>query len=471
MPYLYFGESMTKNKNLKSILTKPTIGMAATGCMILLTSCTSTPTERPPIQIIQPTPIQKSPSKTAKKPALPPVVVIEQQKSISQPTQPLILPSSKPDVLLKTTKNYDNFNDWQSDFISRSTAQTGTLNHLMTNAHLNQRVLNLDKNQAEFSKMPWEYVDSAVSNNRIQQGRSKLRENLALLSSVQNTYGVPKEIVMAIWGMESSYGAGTGSMDLVNALSSLAYDGRRRSFAEEQLLAMSQMIERGDVTLSQLKGSWAGGMGHTQFIPSTWLKEAIDGDGDGRKNPWNISDALSSTASYLSNSGWVRNLPAFYEVRLPANFDYQLLFRQGSLDFWRQVGLNTVGGEILSGSHQAQLWLPAGKNGPALLLTKNFNVIKVYNNSSSYALGVALLAKRIEGGSSLVQSWPRHEQPLSRTQVQNLQRNLTAQGYDTGGVDGIAGANTRRAFAQWQADNGQVPDGFISQNTAKNLIW
>ena len=198
----------------------------------------------------------------------------------------------------------------------------------------------------------------------------------------------------------------------------------------------------------------------------------MDGNGDAHKNPWNTADALSSTASYLGNAGWVRGLAPFYEVRLPSGFDYALLNSgKRSLDAWKSAGLSAVGGESFGGAHEAELWLPAGKNGPALLLTKNFDVIKVYNNSSSYALGVSLLAKRMAGGSGIVQSWPRHEQPLSRTQVQTLQKNLTAQGYDTGGVDGVAGANTRKAFARWQAANGQIPDGFISQNTASSLIW
>ena len=291
------------------------------------------------------------------------------------------------------------------------------------------------------------------------------------MTSAESIYGTPKEITTAIWGMESSYGAGMGSMDLVNALSSLAYDGRRREFAESQLISMVRMIERGDVTASQLEGSWAGGMGHTQFIPTTWMQEGVDGNGDGRKDPWSRQDALTSTASYLANAGWVRGLQPFYEVRLPAGFDFSQLNTKRSLDAWKASGLVSTSGEYFGGAHEAELWLPAGQYGPALLLTKNFDVIRVYNNSSSYALGVSLLAKQIAGGSGLIQSWPRHEQPLSRSQILTLQRNLTTQGFDTQGIDGVAGSNTRRAFARWQAANGQVPDGFISQRTAGNLIW
>ncbi|SIS03717.1 lytic murein transglycosylase [Moraxella cuniculi DSM 21768] len=424
----------------------------------LLASCSSTPTpqkspERKPIQVVQATPQQ-------------PIIVTKPTKEPAAATTTTA--TTTPDKMV-----YGSFNQWRDDFIRRATASgvNGTiLNNLMATASLNERVIELDRSQAEFSKMPWEYVESAASSNRISQGKNKLAENLSTLASAESLYGTPKEITTAIWGMESSFGAGMGSMNLVNALSSLAYDGRRRSFAENQLIAMVRMIERGDVSASQLQGSWAGGMGHTQFIPSTWLSEGVDGDNDGRKNPWQRSDALTSTASYLANAGWVRGLAPFYEVRLPAGFDYSLLGKKQSLDAWKNLGL-LAAGEPFAGEAQAELWLPAGANGPALLLTKNFEVIRVYNNSSSYALGVALLAKRIAGGDNLLKSWPRHEQPLSRTQVQNLQRNLTAQGYDTQGVDGVAGSNTRKAFARWQADNGQIPDGFISQRTAGNLAW
>ena len=270
--------------------------------------------------------------------------------------------------------------------------------------------------------------------------------------------------------MESSYGAAMGSTDLVSALSSLAYDGRRRSFAENELIAMTQMIERGDASPSQLKGSWAGGMGHTQFIPSTWINYGVDGNNDGIKNPWTVSDALSSTANYLASSGWVRGLDAYYEVRLPTGFNPALIGQKLPLDTWKSHGLNSPSGESFGGSAIAEIWLPAGINGPALLITPNFDVIKVYNNSSSYALGVSLLAKRLSGKSGLIASWPRHERPLSNHQIQSLQQALTSRGYDTGGIDGIAGANTRRAFARWQADNGRVPDGFISQNSVTGLI-
>ncbi|OOR83321.1 lytic murein transglycosylase [Moraxella canis] len=426
---------------------------------LLLASCASQPIpDRAPIKVVQATP----------QPTTKPPVVVQKAPPVVVQTPTVTKPSAGIEF------QYGSFGEWKSDFMHRAVSQgvnPNLLNSLMAGAMLSQRVIDLDRSQAEFTKMPWEYVESAASSNRIRQGKSKLNENLSILTSAESIYGIPKEITTAIWGMESSYGAGMGSMDLVNALSSLAYDGRRREFAESQLISMVRMIERGDVTASQLQGSWAGGMGHTQFIPTTWMQEGVDGNGDGRKDPWSRQDALTSTASYLANAGWVRGLQPFYEVRLPAGFDFSQLNTKRSLDAWKASGLVSTSGEYFGGAHEAELWLPAGQYGPALLLTKNFDVIRVYNNSSSYALGVSLLAKQIAGGSGLIQSWPRHEQPLSRSQILTLQRNLTTQGFDTQGIDGVAGSNTRRAFARWQAANGQVPDGFISQRTAGNLIW
>ena len=439
---------------MKYINVKPALALTVLSAAVL-TACNNTaPVKQPPIKIVHGTSIpQPAP--------MPKPVVI--------PT-----PQSAPQVQMPTARYYANFDEWKRDFINRTIAQgyeAGSVHRLMSGASLNQRVIDLDRSQAEFTKMPWEYVNGAASSNRVNQGRAKIGEYPTTFNNAQNNYGVPKEIVAAIWGMESSFGAGMGSMDLVSALSTLAYDGRRRQFAEDQLIAMLKMINRGDTSIGQLKGSWAGGMGHTQFIPSTWINEGVDGNNDGQISPWSIGDSLNSTANYLKNAGWIMGLMPYYEVRLPANFDYNLLANKQSLDAWRQLGLTSASGEYFGGQYLSELWLPAGKNGPALLLTPNFDVIKVYNNSSSYALGVSLLAKRIGGGSGLVASWPTYEEPLSRTQIQNLQRNLTAQGFDTGGVDGVAGSNTRRAFAKWQSANGQVPDGFISQNTARNLIW
>ena len=319
--------------------------------------------------------------------------------------------------------------------------------------------------------MIWAYLDGAVSADRIQKGRAKLAQYRGLLQQLENQSGVSAPYIVAIWGMESAYGANTGNIDLIQAPSTLAYEGRRRDFAEQQLIALLQLIERGDVRWDELRGSWAGGMGHTQFIPTTFLQYGVDGNGDGRRDPWQIEDALASTANYLGKSGWQRGQRWGREVRLAPDFDYRYVENSLAPAQWGQLGARQNSGAALPGdADTAKLWLPAGASGPALLTYPNFKTIKVYNNADSYALAIGLIADGISGGGGISASWPRDEQGLTRDQVQRLQQTLTAQGYDTKGTDGVMGANTRRAFAAWQAANGQTPDGFISQRSAATLI-
>lgn len=437
----------------------------------LLTACTNTSNHTPIQKTI--TVIQGNASSWA---SSQPIAEVQKAQPTPKIESHVIddRPTHQPITPKAVAEHPTTFNDWKEDFIHRAIAKgygANMVHALMDGANFNQRIVDLDRSQAEFTKMPWEYVSSAASASRVNQGRAKLAQYPTTFNHAELTYGVPKQIVAAIWGMESSFGAATGNTDLVNALSTLAYDGRRREFAENQLFAMLHMLNRGDVESSQFKGSWAGGMGHTQFIPSTWVKEGLDGNGDGHINPWSVGDALNSTASYLKNAGWIAGLAPYYEIRLPNNFNYELLNTKQTLDTWRNLGLSSVVAEDFGGSVLAELWLPAGINGPALLLTPNFEVIRVYNNSTSYALGVSLLAKRLSGNGGLVASWPTHERPLSRSQVERLQNKLNEQGFDAGGVDGVVGANTRRAFARWQSANGRIPDGFISQYSTKDLIW
>ncbi len=406
-------------------------------------------------------------AKQPSKPVRQGTVQITQTQVIQVKPKPIpsvITPAPKP--------SYSSFSDWKSDFSMRAMSSghdASSVQRLMASAYLNQQVISLDSGQPEFSKMPWEYVDSAVSDGRVSAGKRKFSEQRSYLSGLESQYGVNAEVIAAIWGMESSYGAVTGNSHLPSALASLAYDGRRQEFAETQLLSLITLLQRGDVSWSQLEGSWAGGMGQTQFIPDTWLKHGVDGDRDGHRNPWSTGDALASTANYLSNSGWVRGLAPFYEVTLPASFDYSTVGTKQPAARWASLGVDTIDDVYLDANTQMELWLPAGKDGPALLLSQNFDVIKVYNNSSSYALGVSLLGKAIAGQGGLRKSWPRYERPLSTSQVRNLQNRLTSAGYDTKGADGVVGTNTRNAFQRWQADNGQTPDGFITQRSGASL--
>ena len=402
----------------------------------------------------------------------PPPSAPTMPKPVVTPPVPAPVVITPPPIVKPPVTSYDSFLSWKLDFTERAVARgfpRADVARLLSNASYNEQVISLDKGQPEFAKMPWEYIEGAVSSGRVNGGQRNFASQSTLLSQIEDRYGVPASIVTAIWGMESSYGQGTGNSSLVNNLATLAYDGRRRGFAEEQLLALLQLLERGDIDWPQLKGSWAGGMGHTQFIPKTWLDEAVDGNNDGHRNPWHVADALSSTASYLSNAGWERGMASFYEVRLPADFDYRQVSTKKRIADWQQVGVQLLTANAPSQA-VTELWLPAGKEGPAILLTKNFDAIKVYNNSANYAMGVSLLAKAILGQSGLQQSWPKYEQPLYTYQVKILQQQLTRMGYDTKGSDGIAGTNTKLAFQRWQADHGQTPDGFITQRSARALL-
>lgn len=405
-----------------------------------------------------------APPATKPLPPVKPPVIVQSKPPVVRPTPPVT--TTVPAV------RYPTFASWKSDFIQRSMANGvngNDLQRLLGDAEYNAQVVSSDKNQAEFAKMPWEYLDGVLASSRVTGGQQKYNSLNDLLMGIENRFGVPASIVTAIWGMESSYGGFTGNSSLANSLSTLAYDGRRQAFAESQLLALLQLVERGDIDWSQLKGSWAGGMGHTQFIPRTWLDEGVDGDGDGHRNPWNSADALSSTASYLSRSGWQRGLPTFYEVRLPTGFDYRQVSSKKTVADWQRLGVQFLTAPV-SGNSVTELWLPAGKEGPALLLTQNFDAIKVYNNSANYALGVSLLAKAIVGQGELQADFPRYERPLANYQVVQLQERLTRLGFDTKGTDGVIGNNTKLAFQRWQAANGQIPDGFITQRSAAMLV-
>ncbi len=404
-------------------------------------------------------------------------------KAIPQPQkkQPVFKPSYPvaPRVVFPNTstakvipQNYDSFMDWKSDFARRANAlgyNPYDVQRLLDLAQYKAKVISLDNNQAEFVKMPWDYVQRATAVSKVLQGRKKFTAHSGLFSQIQQRYQINPYIVASIWGMESSFGGGTGNINLASSLSSLAYDGRRRDFAEKQLFSLLTLLQRGDVNWSYIKGSWAGGMGHTQFIPATWLAQGVDADRDGRRNPWSTQDALSSTANYLHNSGWIAGLPPFIEVRLPKNFDYSNVGQKKPLAYWQNLGLHTMGG-FPDNSVLTTLWLPAGEYGPALLTTKNFDVIKVYNNSSNYALAVSLLAREIAYQGSLYQPWPTYEQPLTKSEVKMLQQKLTSMGFDTKGVDGVVGTNTRKAFQRWQISVGRTADGFICQRTVSGLL-
>ncbi|MEO1688055.1 MAG: lytic murein transglycosylase [Pseudomonadota bacterium] len=360
-----------------------------------------------------------------------------------------------------------SFEDWRAAFRAQALGEgisAGVFDRAFAGVTPSDRVLELDRFQPEFSRPIWEYLDGAVSDARIANGRRLRAEKAGALDRIEAAYGVDREAVIAIWGLESAYGANYGSIPVVRSLSTLAWDGRRRDFAEAQLISALRILQAGDVTPARMVGSWAGAMGHTQFIPTSFEEYAVDFDGDGRRDLWaeDAVDALASTANYLSRFGWTQGLAPAVEVRLPAGFDYALVdgrtTRSGA--DWAALGATPVAGGWPSGD--MALIAPAGARGPAFAVTSNFRVIRRYNNSTSYALAVSHLADRIRGAGPIAQAWPRGDRTLSRSEKQEMQRRLTALGYDTQGVDGIIGPNSRAAIRAFQRAQGRVADGYDS---------
>lgn len=371
------------------------------------------------------------------------------------------------------TGRVGTFDDWKRAFRGRAVAagvRADIVDSALQGVSLNRRVIELDNRQPEFSRPIWEYLDSAVSDSRVSTGRRKASQKRAALEQIQARYDVDYPAVVAIWGLESAFGGNFGDMSVIRSMATLAYDGRRKEFAEQQLIAALQIIQAGDISARNMVGSWAGAMGHTQFIPTSFLEYAQDFTGDGRRDIWaaDALDALASTANYLAKFGWRRGAPAVVEVSLGSGFDYALAdpkIKRTAAE-WTASGVTAVGG-VLPESDGISILLPAGARGPAFATYPNFAVIKRYNNATSYALAVAHLADRISGGAPFSGSWPRGEQVLSRTEKQELQQRLTNLGYDTQGVDGIIGPNSRTAVRLFQKANNLVPDGFVSASLLK----
>ncbi|MBK0400359.1 lytic murein transglycosylase [Limibaculum sp. M0105] len=362
-----------------------------------------------------------------------------------------------------------SFAEWRVAFRGRALAQgirPEVFDSAFAGVEPNMRVVELDRYQPEFARPIWEYLDSAVSDSRISTGRRLAAERAAMLGQIEVRYGVDREVVLAIWGLESAYGANYGSIPVIESLATLAYEGRRRDFAEAQLVAALRILQSGDIVPARMVGSWAGAMGHTQFIPTSFLDYAVDFTGDGRRDIWaaDAGDALASTANYLSRFGWTKGAPVAVEVRLPASFDFLAADEstRRPAAAWSALGVSTIGGGALPAGDDVSILLPAGAAGPAFAAYPNFGVIRRYNNATSYALAVGHLAERIRGAGPYVTPWPRGDRPLSRNETIELQERLTALGHDTQGVDGIVGPNTRAAIRAFQVSQGMTPDGYLS---------
>ena len=318
----------------------------------------------------------------------------------------------------------------------------------------------------------WEYLDGAVSSSRIGRGRVLLAQHSLVLQRIEQQYGVEAPILVAIWGLESNFGNNIGSNSVIRSLATLAYDGRRQGFWRAQLLAALQILQNGDVSSERMIGSWAGAMGQTQFMPTTYNQHAVDFDGDGKRDLWGSStDALASAAHYLQASGWQRGQPWGFEVNLPNGFDYALADpdQRRTLAEWAELGVRPLAPTGAAASARASLQLPAGHKGPAFLLLDNFRSILKYNNSTSYALAIGLLADNLLRPSEVKGQWPRGERQLGRSERVELQELLTKAGFDPGPADGIIGANTRKAIRALQLQLNWPADGYPNTQLLEQL--
>ncbi|SLN22778.1 Membrane-bound lytic murein transglycosylase B precursor [Roseovarius litorisediminis] len=368
------------------------------------------------------------------------------------------------------------FDRWIKGFRGRAVS-AGIKGSVFDNAfhgvRFNADVVHKDRNQAEFKRQIWDYLDSAASPPRIEGGKKALRKHSNTLRRIEQKYGVDKEIVTAIWGLESYYGTRKGDIPLIEALATLAFDGRRGKFFEGQLIAALKIIQSGDVSPRNMTGSWAGAMGHTQFIPTSYLAYAVDFTDDGKRDIWSDdpSDALASTAAYLRRFGWKKGQPWGVEVRLPKGFNPSLASRKNrkSPAAWAAQGVVGFNGKPVPNYGNAAILLPAGSKGAAFMIFDNFAVIERYNNADAYVIGVGHLADRLKGGPGIQANWPRGYDPLSFDQRMEMQRRLQRKGYGIEKIDGIIGPNTTNAIRAFQNSVGVKADGYPSQTLLRLL--
>jgi membrane-bound lytic murein transglycosylase B len=335
------------------------------------------------------------------------------------------------------------------------------------------RIMDLLDAQPEFTVALWGYLDTLVSDERIATGRDMLERYRATFDAVEKAYGVDRHIITAIWGVESRYGTMGGDRPVLRSTATLACIGRRQAFFKEEFLATLEILQRGDVRPEQLKGSWAGAFGPTQFMPTSFKRFAVDFDGDGRRDVVDsIPDVIASTANNLKKDGWVTGQPWGYEVVLPQGFNYLLADRARNYTMreWEGQGVRRADGKLFDRiDERGFLLLPAGVQGPAFLMLPNFQAIMKYNPAEAYALAIGHLADRLRGGPPFVQPWPRHEPVLTRDERRELQELLLSRGFDLGEADGRLGLRSRAAIRDFQVSVGLIPDGFASATILARL--
>ncbi len=348
-----------------------------------------------------------------------------------------------------------------------------TVNTTLKSARLLPQVVQMDRGQPEFITPFMDYVAKRVTRQKISQGRDMLQQHASLLMRIEKRYGVPTSLLVAFWGMETNYGANQGDFALPSTLMTLAYDGRRASFFREQLIDVMRIAEAGHAPVKSLRGSWAGALGHMQFMPSTMLRYGVDADGNGKINlKDSLPDALASAANYLSQMGWKASEPAMMEVTLPMEFDYalaQLTLKKPTAE-WSALGVTKVDGSALPEVGQAAILLSQGWQGPALMVFPNFEVVMDWNRSVNYALSVLHLSNNLLADSELQGGMVAASEAMSFNQMWALQLKLNALGFDCGSPDGFPGLRTQAAIRQYQASQQLPQDGYASPDLLERLL-
>jgi membrane-bound lytic murein transglycosylase B len=372
-------------------------------------------------------------------------------------------------VLIQQGLCAEEFSSWLEEL--RQEARTegiseSTLHEALDNIEPIPRVIELDRRQPEFTQTFWRYLDSRVTEKRIERGRTLLKKHKGLFDTIERRYGVQPRFLVAFWGLETNFGDYLGSFSVIGSLATLAHDPRRSDFFRSELLAALSIIDGGHISAANMLGSWAGAMGQPQFMPSTFVRYAVDGNSDGRRDIWyTLPDVFASAANFLSESGWQGDKTWGREVKIPSTFNLELTGKKvkKTLAAWQNLGVKRITGqELPKVDIEASIILPAGHAGPAFLVYNNFHTILRWNRSDFYAIAVGHLADRIIGRRPLLSVRPTSEQPLSRTQVEKIQELLIARGYDPGGIDGVIGSQTRLAIKEFQRTAKLPADGHPS---------
>ncbi len=384
-------------------------------------------------------------------------------------------PVASPSTVWRAASNPE-FDTWLAGYRQRAVDRgisEATVTRAFRGVGYIPEVIRRDRNQAEFNRTMEDYLAIAASDERIAMGRDKLRRHGSVLDQIEARFGVEKEVMTAVWGMESFYGTRMGDAPVIAALATLTFDGRRGRFFGSQLMSALRAVERGDTTPARMRGSWAGAMGHTQVMPEVLEEYGIDFDGDGRRGVWDSdpTDALATTANYLARHGWQRGQPWAVEVQVPDGFDTGLAGRRRTrgAEEWAAMGVRDMDGRRVPDHGAASILLPMGIRGPALMAFRNFTSIWRYNPAENYVIGIGHLSDRLAGRGLIRGSFPPDENGLTRAERRELQRLLARAGHYDGSDDGVLGPASQAAIREFQQANGLTPNGQPSQDLLRLL--